>query len=192
MSETGQAFALEADAQLDASRVAPVTPEDHIYGPPDAAVTLIEYGEFECPVCGRAHHQLKALRERLDDLGARFVFRHLARDDVHPFSVRAAVTSEAADRQGKFWEMHDHLFEHQHSLEDEDLIRHATAVGLDVDRFRAEVRDPELLARVTIQGEAALGAGVGVTPTFFLNGKHYDGAHDVASLIEAIERESRS
>ncbi|MGH2806141.1 MAG: DsbA family protein [Actinomycetota bacterium] len=172
--------------------VDPVTPDDHVYGPADAAVTLIEYGEFECPHCGRAHFQLKQLRDRLDELDARVVFRHLARDEVHPFSVRAAVTSEAAARQGRFWEMHDHLFEHQHSLEYDDLIRHATEVGLDIEAFRADVRDRALLVRVKLQGETALDAGITTTPTFFLNGTLYEGPHDVDSLVSAIEAASEA
>lgn len=167
--------------------VDPVTPDDHVYGSPEAAVTLIEYGEFECPECGRAHFQLRQLRDRLEALDARLVFRHLARDEVHPFSVRAAVTAEAAARQGRFWEMHDHLFEHQHQLEYDDLIRHASEVGLDVDSFRGDVRDPALLTRVKLHGEMALDAGITSTPTFFINGAIYDGPYDVDSLAGAIE-----
>src|SRR5687768_2259584 len=115
-------------------RPAVVTADDHVYGSFDATTTLVEYGEFECPHCGRAHFQLKDLRDQLVELDARFVFRHFARDEVHPFSVRASIATEAAGLQGRFWEMHDHLFEHQHSLEYGDLERHALAVGLDVDR----------------------------------------------------------
>ncbi|MEA2498970.1 MAG: hypothetical protein QOH26_1375 [Actinomycetota bacterium] len=162
--------------------------EEHSLGPSDASVTLVEYGEFECPHCGRAHFQLKALRDRLPDLDARFVFRHLARDEVHPFSVRAAVAAEAAGAQGRFWEMHDHLFENQHSLEYEDLERHAAAVGLDVDRFRADMRDPRHLRTVKAQVEGATGDGITSTPTFFLNGELYEGSYDLGSLIDAINR----
>ena len=165
----------------------PVTADDHTYGPSEAAVTLVEYGEFECPHCGRAHFQLKALRDRLDELDARFVFRHWARDDVHPFSVRAAVTAEAAGRQGRFWEMHDHLFEHQHSLEYEDLRRHATEVGLDLDRFLEDVRNPAVHEVVKAHGEGAARSGVTTTPTFFLNGTRYEGSYDVDALVAAIK-----
>ncbi|MDQ4095290.1 MAG: DsbA family protein [Actinomycetota bacterium] len=167
--------------------VTPVTPADHVLGPEDAPVTIVEYGEFECPHCGRAHFQLKSLRDRFDELGVRLVFRHLARDDVHPFSVRAAVTSEAAARQGRFWEMHDHLFEHQHQLEYEDLKRHAEAVGLDLDRFLEDVRDPQLQEVVKAQGEGALRSGVEATPTFFFNGRVYDGSYQADALVAAIE-----
>lgn len=167
----------------------PVTSDDHVYGPVNAAVTLLEYSEFECPHCGRAHFQLKSLREQLDELDARFVFRHFARDEVHPFAVRAAVTAEAAGLQGRFWEMHDHLFAHQHQLEHEDLKRHASGIGLDLDRFLKDVRDPRLLEIVKAQGRGAVASGATITPTFFLNGQRYDGDYDVDRLVNAIKNE---
>jgi protein-disulfide isomerase len=163
-----------------------VRPDDHVLGSTEPRVTLVEYGEFECPHCGRAHSQLKGLRERLPELGARFVFRHFARDDAHPFSVRAAVAAEAAGAQGRFWEMHDHLFENQHSLEYEDLERHAAAVGLDVDRFLRDMREPRHLDVVLAHGESAIARGVTSTPTFFLNGKRYEGTYEAPALIAAI------
>ncbi len=168
----------------------PVTSEDHIYGRADAPITLVEYGEYECPECGRAHFQLKALRDRLDDLGVRFVFRHFARDEIHPFAVRAAITAEAAGRQGRFWEMHDHLFEHQHSLEYEDLERHATAVGLDLDQFLSDLQDPALLEVVNEHRAGAEASGVMTTPSFFINDRTYDGRHDIHSLAERLKREA--
>lgn len=168
----------------------PVTPADHTLGRPDASVTLVEYGEFECPHCGRAHFQLKPLRDHLDELDARFVFRHFARDDVHPFSVRAAVAAEAAGAQGRFWELHDELFEHQHALEYEDLERHAGAVGLDVDRFMRDIFDARHLEVVHAHGRGAINSGVTSTPSFFLNGEHYDGSYEVNALIDAIRQEA--
>ena len=170
----------------------PVTSADHVLGSPDARVTLVEYGEFECPHCGRAHFHLKSLREHLDELDTRFVFRHFARDDVHPFSVRAAVAAEASGDQGRFWEMHDELFEHQHALEYEDLERHAGAVGLDVDRFMRDIFDARHLEVVHAQGRGAIKSGVTSTPSFFLNGKRYDGTYDVDALTDAIRQESES
>jgi protein-disulfide isomerase len=154
----------------------------------EATVTLVEYGEFECPHCGRAHFELKALRPLLPELDARFVFRHFARDEVHPFSVRAAVAAEAAGAQGAFWEMHDHLFENQHSLEHEDLERHAAAVGLDLDRFLRDVGDPRHLELVTAQREGAIESGITSTPTFFLNGELYEGSYDRDSLVDALKK----
>lgn len=168
----------------------PVSAEDHVLGPFEAPVTLVEYGEFECPHCGRAHFELKPLRDRLEELDARFVFRHLARDEVHPFSVRAALTAEAAGRQGRFWEMHDHLFEHPHSLEYDDLKRHATEIGLDLDRFLEDVRDPRLLEVVQAQSDAALRNSVTSTPTFFLNDRRYEGGYGLDEVVRAIEQET--
>ena len=118
----------------------PVDPEgDHIRGPEDAPVTLVEYGDFECPYCGRAE---PVLRELLADFGdeLRFVFRHLPLSDVHPRAQLAAEAAEAAAAQGKFWEMHDKLFEHQDALAPSDLVRYAEELGLDADRFRDELR----------------------------------------------------
>lgn len=176
-----------ATANMEPMSIAPVTDDDHILGPVDAPITLVEYGEFECPHCGRAHHQLKALRERFDDLGARFVFRHFARDEVHPFAVRAAVTAEAAALQGRFWDMHDHLFEHQHQLEHDDLQRHANEVGLDLDRFMSDVREGRALEVVTAHNLEAVRSGVDETPSFFINGARYDGPYDLDSLVAAIQ-----
>jgi protein-disulfide isomerase len=164
---------------------------DHVLGSTEPRVTLVEYGEFECPHCGRAHFQLKALRRRLPELGARFVFRHFARDDIHPFSVRAAVAAEAAGAQGRFWQMHDHLFENQHSLEYEDLERHAAAVGLDVDRFLHDMGDARRLEIVRAQAESAITRGVTSTPTFFLNGERYEGSYETEALIAAMAQETR-
>jgi len=161
---------------------------EHSLGHPNASVTIVEFGEFECPHCGRAYFQLKELRDRLIELDARFVWRHLARDDVHPFSVRAAVASEAAGVQGRFWEMHDQLFEHQHSLEYEDLRRHADAVGLDVDRFMKDMADPKSVELVRSHAVEARRLGVDSTPTFLLNGVRYDGSYDLGSMIAAIEQ----
>ena len=169
----------------------PVTADDHIWGREDASVTLVEYGEFECPDCGRAFFQLKQLRDHLDSLDARFVFRHLARDEVHPFSVRAALAAEAAGLQGRFWEMHDHLFTHQHALEYEELDRHALEVGLDVERFGRDLSDPRLLEVVTAQGQGAVRSGVTSTPTLFINGRRYNGSHQLDALLEALDEENR-
>ena len=193
MEQVERVQEIDLREQADPSDVlaVPITPDDHIYGPIDASITFVEYGEFECPHCGRAHFQLKGLRDRLDDLDARLVFRHLARDEVHPFSVRAALTAEAAARQGRFWEMHDHLFEHQHSLEYEDLKRHAIEVGLELDRFLEDVRDPVLLEVVRAHGSGALQSGVTGTPAFFLNGRPYEGSYELDALVDAIGDEAR-
>ena len=162
-----------------------VTASDHIRGNPDAPVTLLEYGEFECVHCGRAYHSIKrVLEEAAGDV--RFVFRHFARDDVHPFSERSALAAEAAGSQGRFWEMHDFLFERQHQLEYGDLSRHAAELGLDVERFDREVIDREHLAKVREHLALGLDADVTETPTFFINGVKYLGRYDADSLLAAV------
>ncbi|MDQ3941020.1 MAG: DsbA family protein [Actinomycetota bacterium] len=172
--------------------IPPVTPRDRIYGPSEASITLVEYGEFECPHCGRAYFHLKALRERLPELNARFVFRHFARDEVHPFSVRAAIAAEAAGAQGRFWEMHDRLFENPHSLEYEDLREHAASINLDIERFMSDVRDPRYLEAVERHRQGAIESGVTSTPTFFLNERRYEGSYDLDALVSAIRQSDAS
>jgi protein-disulfide isomerase len=176
-------MAIAQDARI---LVAPPIVSDHMRGDVDAPVTLVEYGEFECPACGRAYHVVKDV---LDDLPGqvRFVFRHFARDDVHPFSERAAQAAEAAGAQGRFWEMHDLLFERQHQLEYEELFRHAELLGLDVDRFATELMSgSSQLTKVRSHLESGIASGVSSTPTFFINGARYEGRVDRAGLIAAI------
>jgi protein-disulfide isomerase len=164
--------------------VGPVTEADHIRGEPDASVTLVEYGEFECPHCGRAYHSIKELLEEAAG-EIRFVFRHFARDDVHPFSERSAQAAEAAGAQGRFWEMHDILFESQHQLEHDDLVHHASRLGLDVERFGREMRDQLHLPAVRAHLESGLASGVTETPTFFIDGVKYVGSYGARDLISA-------
>ena len=190
MEQTERTQEIGAEHLPDEGLTVPVTSEDHMLGPVDAAVTLVEYAEFECPDCGRAYFKLLALRDRLDQLDTRFIFRHLARDEVHPYSVRAALTAEAAGRQGRFWQMHDRLFSHQHSLQIEDLGHHALAVGLDPDRFNQDVRDPRLLEVVNRHRDGAIQSGVTSTPTLFLNGRHYVGELQVDALMDALTAEA--
>jgi protein-disulfide isomerase len=182
---------MESSSTLD-GRLAPLSNSDHSLGSPDARVTIIEYGEFECPHCGRAHFHLKQLRDRFDELEMRLVFRHLARDEVHPFSERAAITAEAAAKQDRFWDMHDHLFENQHALELDDLRSHAQAIGLDVDRFVSDLSDEALVEKVRNQGAQAIAAGIDSTPTFFINQTRYEGSYDARSLGAAVKRALRT
>ena len=160
--------------------VGAVTDADHIRGDPDAPLTLVEYGEFECPHCGRAYHAIKELLEEAGDV--RFVFRHFARDNVHPFSERSAQAAEAAGAQGRFWEMHDILFESQHQLEHNDLELHAERLGLDVDRFRREMRDQLYMPTVRAQLDSGLASGATETPTFFVDGVKYTGSYSAQGL----------
>jgi Na+/H+ antiporter NhaA len=166
--------------------VVDVDPEyDHIRGPDDAAVTLLEYGDFECPYCGQAEG---VIRELLSSHGAdiRYVWRHLPLNDVHPSAQLAAEASEAAAAQGKFWEMYDLLLSHQGALSPRDLARYAGDLGLDVERFRDELRTREYAQRVSEDVSSADESGVSGTPTFFINGRRHYGVYDIDTLTEAV------
>jgi protein-disulfide isomerase len=157
---------------------------DHIRGPDEAPVTLVEYGDFECPYCGQAE---PIIRELLSDVGdLRFVWRHLPLTDVHPEARLAAEAAEAAAAQGAFWPMHDRLLEHQDQLTPKELTRHASDLGLDVDRFTRDLREHTWSDRVTADVETADLSGVAGTPTFFINGQRHIGAYDIDTLSRAV------
>ena len=162
-----------------------VEPErDHIRGPIDAPVTLVEYGDFECPYCGMAE---PVVRELLSDFAdVRYVWRHLPLSDVHTHAQLAAEASEAAADQGAFWEMHDLLLEHQDELDFDDLNRHAEQLGLDVERFANDLGERVGAARVADDVDSADLSGVSGTPTFFVNGQRHYGAYDIATLSAAV------
>jgi Na+/H+ antiporter NhaA len=163
-----------------------VDPErDHIRGPEDAPVTLLEYGDFECPYCGQAEG---AIRELLTAHGddVRYVWRHLPLNDVHPDAQVAAEASEAASAQGKFWKMYDTLLARQDQLSPRDLVRHAADLGLDVERFRDELRGREYASRVSEDVSSADESGVSGTPTFFVNGRRHYGVYDLDTLTEVV------
>jgi Na+/H+ antiporter NhaA len=173
-----------ADELLDLSEE--VDPErDHIRGPESAPVTLIEYGDYECPYCGQAE---VVIRELLDEFGdeLRYVWRHLPLSDVHIHAQMAAEATEAAAAQGAFWPMHDRLLVEQDELETRDLKRHAEELGLDVERFWDELRRREHAERVAEDVASADTSGVAGTPTFFINGRRHQGAYDVATLSAAV------
>ena len=173
-----------AEAIVDLA--AEVDPErDHIRGSADARVTLVEYGDFECPYCGRAE---PVIRELLADFGdVRYVWRHLPLADVHPHAQRAAEAAEAAAEQGAFWEMHDLLFQHQDALRPSDLEGYARSLGLDAERFSEELRMHEYAARVADDVDSADLSGVSGTPTFFVNGRRHHGAYDIAGLSASVK-----
>jgi protein-disulfide isomerase len=163
----------------------PVDPEhDHLRGPEVAPVTLVEYGDFECPYCGRAE---PVVRELLADFGdITYVWRHLPLNDVHPRAQLAAEASEAAAAQGTFWEMHDLLLDHQDALRPKDLIGYAGELGLDVERFTEDLRRHAGAARVARDVDSADLSGVSGTPTFFVNGRRHHGAYDIETLSAAV------
>jgi protein-disulfide isomerase len=158
---------------------------DHIRGPADAPITLIEYGDFQCPYCGMAE---PVVRELLADLGdVRYVWRHLPLNDVHRNAQVAAEASEAAADQGAFWEMHDLLLGHQDALTPRDLMDYAEQLGLDVDRFTEDLRGQSHTVRIAEDVDSADLSGVSGTPTFFVNGRRHYGAYDIATLTTAIK-----
>ena len=173
----GDAPIVDLAVPVDAER-------DHIRGPSEAPVTLVEYGDFECPYCGQAE---PVVRKLLADFGdVRYVWRHLPLTDVHPHGQLAAEASEAAAAQGGFWGMHDLLLLHQAELEPHDLARYAAELGLDVERFNEDLRTQEHAGRVAEDVDSADLSGVTGTPTFFLNGSRHLGAYDIASLSAAV------
>ncbi|HEX6196624.1 MAG TPA: Na+/H+ antiporter NhaA [Jiangellaceae bacterium] len=163
-----------------------VDPErDHVRGPDDAPVTLVEYGDYQCPHCGQAE---PVIRELLADFGSdlRYVFRHLPLDDVHDNAQQAAEAAEAAAAQGRFWGMHDRLFAHQDELTVDDLLRHARELGLDENRFEEELRKRKHAPRVAEDVDSADRSSVTGTPTFFANGRRHHGAFDLDSLTALV------
>jgi Na+/H+ antiporter NhaA len=157
---------------------------DHVRGPVDGPVTVVEYGDFECPYCGMAE---PVVRDLLRDFGdVRYVWRHLPLNDVHPNAQLAAEAAEAASDQGAFWEMHDVLFRHQDALRAEDLIAYADRLDLDVERFAADLQEHAGAARVAEDVDSADLSGVSGTPTFFVNGRRHHGAYDLKSLSAAV------
>jgi NhaA family Na+:H+ antiporter len=175
------------DYQGGRTRLArPVDPGwDHLRGSLDAPVTLVEYGDYQCPFCGAAHPQVETVRAAMgDDLA--FVFRHFPLAEVHPFAEPAAEAAEAAGAQGRFWEMHDQLFTHQQALSPEYLLLYATTIGLDVDRFATELANRVHAPRVVEHVESGVASGVQGTPTFFINGLHYPGSYEAPALLSAL------
>jgi len=159
----------------------PIRPIDHVHGPEDAPYTLVEYGDYECPDCGRLFVILRDL-QRDNDSRLRIVFRHYPLSGVHHHAQQAAEAAEAAGAQGKFWEMHTLLFERQQALQTKDLIRYAGELGLDVERFRDELKRGKYSERVRADFLAGVQNGVYGTPGLFLNGVRYDGRWDQESL----------
>ncbi|SEG69832.1 sodium/proton antiporter, NhaA family [Actinacidiphila yanglinensis] len=185
LPEARRARALLGTAHSVVDLAEPVDPaRDHVRGPLEAPVTVVEYGDFECPFCGQAED---VVRELLADFGdVRYVWRHLPLTDVHPHAQLAAEASEAAAMQGGFWQMRDLLITSQDELDIKDLVRHAERLGLDLDKFRHALKARKGAARVAQDVESADLSGVSGTPTFFINGRRHHGAYDIASLSTAV------
>jgi len=164
----------------------PVSERDHAQGPADAPLTLVEYGDFECSYCGAAYPIIKETQRRLGDR-LRFVFRNFPISTSHPRAQAAAEAAEAAGAQGKYWEMHDILYERQDTLEDADLLGFAEELGLDSERFDREMRERRYEDRVREDFLSGVRSGVNGTPTFYIDGARYDGAWDGDHLLRALE-----
>ena len=160
----------------------PVSDRDHIQGPPTAKVTLVEYGDYQCPSCLRAYPVLLDVQQHLGDR-LRLVFRNFPLTMVHPDAQNAAEAAEAAGAHGKFWEMHDYLYEHQSRLDDVALLEYADTLGLDVARFMNDLQSHAFADRVHEDFVSGVRSGVNGTPTFFINGVRHDGPWDLETLV---------
>lgn len=163
----------------------PMAGRDHIQGRIDAPVALVEYGDYQCPYCGEAHPIVKAIQERLGDRLC-FAFRNFPLANMHQHAEHAAEAAEAADAQGRFWEMHDLLFENQEALDDADLQQYASTLGLDPQRLIDEVLAGAHATRIREDFRGGARNGVNGTPTFFINGERYDGELSESALLEAL------
>jgi protein-disulfide isomerase len=177
-----------SQTQWTAALTLPVSEErDHIQGRADAAVTLVEYGDYECPYCGAAYPILKDVQARAGEL-LRFVFRNFPITTSHPHAERAAEAAEAAGAQGRFWEMHDTLYENQSRLAEEHLHGYAEQLDLDVGVFDRELAEGVHLPRIHEDFMSGVRSGVNGTPTFYINGARHDAPYDAETLLAAIER----
>jgi NhaA family Na+:H+ antiporter len=170
-----------------AKLIMPVGERDHALGPEDAPITLVEYGDLECPYCRQVNPVIRELRDQLGNR-LRYVFRHFPIRTSHAHAQLAAEAAEAAGAQGKFWEMQDLLLEHQDALEKSDLLQYAAELDLDLERFKRELEEKVYSERVREDFHSGVRSGVNGTPSFFINGVRYDGAWDLESLIDAIEK----
>jgi protein-disulfide isomerase len=164
----------------------PVSQRDHRRGPETALVTVVEYGDYECPYCGEAYPIVKEIQRRLRDQLC-FVFRNFPLSQSHPHAEHAAEAAEAAAEQEKFWQMHDYLFEHQKALDDAHLVQYAVALHLDEEKFKREMTAHVHANRVREDFLSGVRSGVNGTPTFFINGGRHDDSYALETLLAAIE-----
>jgi len=169
----------------------PLTPsvseKDHIQGNPDAPIELLEYGDYQCPHCGRAYPIVKKIQAVLGDK-VKLVFRNFPLTKIHPQAKMAALATEAADLQGKFWEMHDLVFENQKRLHHTALMEYAQSLGLDLERFDQDMNRPDLEEKVESHFYSGMRSGVNATPTFFINGEKYTESWEGDDLLNYLNR----
>lgn len=174
--------------QWESTLIVPVSADrDHVQGSADAPVTLVEYGDYECPYCGEAYPIVKDVQVRMAEQ-LRFVFRNFPISTSHPHAEQAAEAAEAAAAQGRFWEMHDHLYENQRHLLDDDLHGYALTLDLDVDLFDKELAEHVHAERVHEDFMSGVRSGVNGTPTFFINGLRHDDSYEFETLLQALQR----
>lgn len=164
----------------------PVSSLDHIQGNQDAPLTLVEYGDYECPYCGMAYPIVKRLQEYFED-DLRFVFRNFPLIDVHPHAGIAAMTAEFASTKGKFWEMHDILYENQEQLEFEDLMNYAKFLNLPTNELKSSIENEEFSQKIQNDFIGGVKSGVNGTPTFFINEKRFNGSFEYENLLKALK-----
>jgi protein-disulfide isomerase len=165
----------------------PFNKADHYLGSPESPVQFVEFGDFQCPHCGAAYPMLKEIKKRYGS-DMLFIFRHFPLTEVHPFAQLAAIATEAAARQGKFWEMHDLIFENQASLSREMLIGLAKVIHLEMKMFREDLEDPKLFEKVEFDFESGIKSGVNGTPSFYINGEKYNGPYTFQALAHAVDQ----
>jgi len=164
----------------------PVSRNDHVQGPDDAPLALVEYGDYECPYCGQAYGVVKAVQQALND-DLQFVFRNFPLTQVHPNAMNAARAAEAAALQDKFWEMHDTLYENQENLDPQSLLAYAAELGLDLDQFAQDMVSRQVEERIFSDLEGGARSGVNGTPTFYINGCRFDGDWSSESMPHALQ-----
>jgi protein-disulfide isomerase len=163
----------------------PVNAHDHTSGSENGAVTLVEYGDYQCPHCGHAYPIIKRIQKEAGE-GLRFVFRNFPLSEAHPDAFNAALAAEAAARQDKFWEMHDIIFENQDDLSIDALVGYAKSLGMDTKQFAADIADKVISDKVDNDFESGIKSGVNGTPTFFINGARFDGDWEGRELVDAL------
>jgi len=164
----------------------PVGQRDHIQGLITAPVTLVEYGDYECPYCGSAYPIVKQVQKNLGNK-LRFIFRNFPITQIHPHAQHAAEAAEAAAAQNKFWEMHDYLYEHQQALDDNHLEKYASKLRLDIIKFNHDMASHTYAQRVREDFLSGVRSGVNGTPTFYINGIRYDGSWDLETLLKTLK-----
>jgi len=174
----------------DNSLSEPVGPEDHVQGPDNSPVTLLEYGDYQCSYCGDLYPVLKEVQKQVGK-SLRFVFRNFPITSIHPQAFIAAEAAEAAAGQGRFWQMHDKLYENQFDLSAESIAIYAEQVGLDMERFVREVNDQTYAKRIRQDFQGGVMSGVNGTPSLFINGERYDGDRDARSIVAALKAVSK-